>query len=160
MEHWTWWWTQAAPAHGDDAVRRLDPLDPRLAGLLAQSKSVYLRPGDPRAIGWYGLTQGERLVACLAYEHHHPRVPHLASVVVDASSRRAGFGARLCGTATADLLHRGAPTVSLAMMTANTAAAALYRRLGFSPAGSFASGTLPGRRDVPVAPGWSPGGQS
>jgi GNAT superfamily N-acetyltransferase len=160
LEHWTWWWTRTPPTERVDAdVVPLAPEDPRLPALLDQSASVYLRPGDPRAVGWFGLEQGDRLVACLAHERHHPQVPHLASVVVDRTQRRAGFGARLCGSATAALMRQGAPAVSLAMMTANTAAASLYRSLGFTAGDAFASGTIPGRRDLPAMAGWRPGGQ-
>ena len=154
-ERWTWWWTpDPPPVPPDDAVERLPDDDPRLPDLLQQSASVYLQPGDPRVHGWYGLVQAGSLRACLAYEHHHQAVPHLASVVVDAQSRGQGYGARLCGTVVHELLGQGAPVVSLAMMTANRAAAALYRGLGFQQGPSFASGTVPGRRGVPVADGW------
>lgn len=155
MERWTWWWTDEQPSFPPDpAVAPLGPDDPRLPGLLQQSASVYLQPGDPRVHGWYGLVEAGRLLACLAVERHHHAVPHLASVVVDDSARRNGAGTRLCGTVVGGLLDGGAPAVSLAMMSANAPAAALYRRLGFQRGPSFASGTLPGRRNVPVEPGW------
>lgn len=160
LERWTWWWTQTPPRHGsaDPDVVSLPPGDARLPDLLAQSGSVYLRPGDPRAEGWFGLVEDGELRACLAYERHHPQVPHLASVVVDGPWRGKGYGARLCGAVTASLLAQGAPAVSLAMMTANSPATALYASLGFASGGSFASGTLPGRRHYPAEPGWQPGG--
>ena len=159
LERWSWWWTQTEPAGGiDPAVAALDERDPRLGPLLEQSATVYLRPGDRRALGWYGLTVGERLVACLAFERHHPLVPHLASVVVDEPLRGRGFGRRLCGSAVTTMLREGAPAVSLAMMDANAAARELYRTLGFSAGLSFASGTIPGRRHLPAEPGWRPGG--
>lgn len=161
LEHWTWWSTRTPPDDSrDPQVVALEPGDPGLPVLLDQSASVYLRPGDVRARQWFGLVESDALLACLAYEHHHPAVPHLASVVVDASHRGRGYGSRLCRTVTGALLAQGAPAVSLAMMTANRAAAALYAGIGFEPAGSFASGTIPGRRDYPAVPGWRPGGAS
>lgn len=160
-QQWTWWWTRTVPPTGrDPAVERIADDDPRLPALLDQSASVYLRPGDPRVDGWFGLVMGDRLAACLAYEHHHPQVPHLASVVVDAAHRRGGLGSRLCGSATTELLQTGSPAVSLAMMTANAAAAALYRGLGFAAGPRFASGTIPGRRARPAVAGWHPGRRS
>ena len=77
-----------------------------------------------------------------------------ASVVVDRSVRGHRYGTRLCGAVVARLLRAGAPVVSLAMMTDNRAAAALYRSLGFATGPSFVSGTIPGRRGLPQVPGW------
>jgi ribosomal protein S18 acetylase RimI-like enzyme len=159
LERWAWWWT--AQPHGaapDPAVAELPADDDRLPQLLRQSGSVYLRPGDARVESWFGLLRAGELVGCLAVERHHPAVPHLASVVVDAAARADGIGTQLCGTVTDRLLARGAPAVSLAMMQDNRAAAALYRRLGFQQSARFASGTLPGRRSTPPVAGWRPGG--
>ena len=161
LERWAWWWTERP--HGatpDPAVVELSADDQRLPGLLQQSASVYLRPGDTRVEAWFGLLHGDRLLACLAVERHHPAVPHLASVIVDAGARGSGVGARLCGTVTDRLLAGGAPAVSLAMMRDNAAAAALYRSLGFQQGAAFASGTVPGRRSQPPVAGWQPGGGS
>jgi GNAT superfamily N-acetyltransferase len=155
VERWTWWSTTTAPPHAEDpAVVTLDGADPRLPALLDQSGSVYLRPGDPRVRAWFGLVEGPALRACLAVERHHPQVPHLASVVVDRSMRGRSYGTRLCGTVVTGLLRAGAPVVSLAMMTDNRAAAALYRSLGFATGPSFVSGTIPDRRGLPQVPGW------
>lgn len=159
LDHWTWWWTQTPPDTGiDPDVVALPATDPRLPQLLDQSASVYLRPGDARALGWFGLVAEGQLRACLTIERHHPQVPHLASVVVDGPHRGRGYGSRLCGSVTAALLAQGAPAVSLAMLTANTPAAALYAGLGFVSGGSFASGTFPRRRHYPAQSGWRPGG--
>lgn len=155
LERWTWWSSATVPPQAaDPRVVDLDGGDPRLPALLDQSASVYLRPGDPRVRAWFGLVEGSVLRACLAVERHHPQVPHLASVVVDRSVRGQRYGSRLCGAVVARLLKAGAPVVSLAMMTDNRAAAALYRGLGFRPGPSFESGTIPGRRGLPPAPGW------
>ena len=148
---WTWWWTEEAPPGSDDPrVVRLTGEEAALTGLLDQSSSVYLRPGDPRVRSWHGVVDGESLRACLAVEEHQPGVPHLASVVVDRASRREGLGRALCGTVVRGRLAAGAPAVSLAMMTANRAAAALYEGLGFSRCPANASGSLPGRAAIPV----------
>jgi ribosomal protein S18 acetylase RimI-like enzyme len=144
---WTWWWLAApdrSPGPGPAGVR-VGPLaadDPRLPALLDQSSSVYLRPGDPRVRSWHGAAAGQELLGCLAVEQHKPGVPHLASVVVARSARRHGVARTLCGAVCGQLLRQGAPTVTLAMMTANSAAAELYRGLGFAPGPSFVSGTL------------------
>jgi GNAT superfamily N-acetyltransferase len=160
-ERWAWWWTEwPRGATPDPAVAELSADDGRLPRLLQQSASVYLRPGDARVESWYGLVHGDLLLACLAVERHHPAVPHLASVVVDAGARGRGVGARLCGTVTDRLLAGGAPAVSLAMMRDNAAAAALYRSLGFRQGAAFTSGTVPGRRSQPPVVGWQPGGAS
>lgn len=159
LESWSWWWTQSVPDVGiDESVVVLEELDPRLPTLLSQSTSVYLRPGDRRALRWYGLVEDDQLLGCLSFEHHHPDVPHLASIVVDEAARGMGVGRRLCGTVTVQLLRAGAPAVSLAMMTHNVAAAALYRGLGYSCGLHLQSGTIPGRRHLPAEPGWLPGG--
>lgn len=161
-DHWTWWCVQQPPAQpADPCVVPIAAHDDRLPSLLQQSGSVYLLPGDPRVESWFGLVAEGSLRACLAVERHHPRVPHLASVAVDAPQRRRGYGARLCGTVVTRLLQAGAPAVSLAMMTDNRAAAALYRGLGFVAGPSFVSGTIPGRRGLPPGPGWThPAGAS
>lgn len=156
LERWMWWSVERAPDVADQRVQALRPDDQRVPGLLDQSGSVYLRPGDPRAIEWHGLAEGGELLACLAVERHHPQVPHLASVVVDGAARGRGLGRALCGTVTGQLLAAGAPAVSLAMMSDNVPATGLYEGLGFRPGAGFSSGTLPGRRDLPPVPGWAP----
>jgi ribosomal protein S18 acetylase RimI-like enzyme len=157
-EAWTWWWTrQPPPGPVAPQVCEIPADDPRLPPLLAQSGSVYLQPGDPRARAWYGYVIGERLLGCLALEQHKAGVPHMASVVVDAAARRSGIGAALCGGVAALALASGAPAVTLGMMTTNSAAAALYRGVGFRPGPSFVSGTIAGRT-VDAEPGWVHGG--
>lgn len=141
VERWTWWWTQHDPGINDPRVRPLTGTEPGLAQLLQQSSSVYLRPGDPRVLAWFGLWEQGELAACLAVESHKPGIPHLASVVVDAQLRGQGLGRALCGTVVHRLLA-AAPAVTLGMMTANAAAAGLYRGLGFTAGPSYASGPL------------------
>ncbi len=156
-ERWTWWWTRRPPDIGATAAGEVVVLaedDPRLPPLLAESRSVYLRPGDPRVRQWWGIDCHGALLACLAVESHHPQVPHLASVVVAAQERGRGYATKLCSAVVVDRFAAGAPAVTLAMMSANTAARRLYSRLGFHAGPSFASGTLPGRRGLPRQPGW------
>ena len=157
---WTWWWTQDAPQVAPDPrVGRLDvEADAAgLAHLVWQSRSVYLQPGDPRARAWSGLRADGQLLGCLAVEQHKAGVPHLASVVVDREVRGQGIGRALCGTVVREAFAAGAPAVTLGMMTANDAAAGLYRGLGFTAGPSFVSGRIEGRRMHPE-PGWRHGG--
>ncbi len=169
VEHWDWdWWctTQAPPARpGEASVVGLDPADPRIQALLDHaSPGAHARPGDPLVLGWAGVTAraatrlagapvpvgaGEYLVAVAAVTTRRPGIPHLAAVATDPAWRGLGLARDVCAHLTRTQLAAGVPAVTLGTEAGNTAAAAVYRSLGFQIAQSWTSGRMPGT----VAPG-------
>ena len=61
---------------------------------------------------------------------------HLASVAVEPDRRRQGLGLRLVRHIMTRARHRGCTRCRLEVRASNTAARALYEKLGFSDAGS------------------------
>lgn len=156
LADWTWWYATAPPPQrpGESRVTTIDPADLRLGPLLAQSSSVYLRPGNPRATGWYGIESAAgELLACAATERHSPAAVNLASVVVDRGARGEGLGRDLCSAITRDALAAGAGAVTLGMMSDNEPASAVYSAIGFTAVHRFVSGYLPGRRPARIIGG-------
>jgi ribosomal protein S18 acetylase RimI-like enzyme len=67
---------------------------------------------------------------------------HLAQVAVHPSRRRAGLAQRLVDEACRLAASRGARLVTLLVGAHNTAARALYERIGFAERATFVAGTL------------------
>ena len=131
---WAWMHTTRTlpPVPGEDRVE-WDP-DPAAVEALLQDANpdAYVRPGDPRALAW-AVVPGEdgALLACGAVTEHAPGVPHLSSIAVSTTARRQGLGAAVTAAMARHLLARS-PVVSLALWSGNTAARALYDRLGWT----------------------------
>ncbi|MEV4628688.1 GNAT family N-acetyltransferase [Micromonospora sp. NPDC049523] len=103
------------------------------------------RPGDPRVHHWYGIHDGNRLVAAGA-DRSRGGTGFLAGITVATDSRGRGFGAALTAAMTRTLLDE-TEEVTLGVLTDNLPAIRLYDRLGF--AGSIAR-TSVGLASVPV----------
>jgi ribosomal protein S18 acetylase RimI-like enzyme len=92
------------------------------------------RPGDPRVRAWYGIRDGERLVAVAGDRSRGDAgsrgVAFLAGIAVATDQQGRGLGAALTAALTRRLLTEYA-TVSLGVMADTVAAARLYERLGF-----------------------------
>jgi ribosomal protein S18 acetylase RimI-like enzyme len=71
-----------------------------------------------------------------------PGTVHLAQVAVHPSRRRAGLARRLVDEACRLAASRGARLVTLLVGARNTAARALYERIGFAERATFVAGTL------------------
>lgn len=100
------------------------------------------RPGDPRVRHWYGIRDGNRLVAAGA-DRSRGGTGFLAGIAVATDSRGRGFGAALTAAMTRTLLDE-TEEVTLGVLTDNLPAIRLYDRLGFA-------GSIP-RTSVGLAP--------
>lgn len=163
VEHWEWdwWYTTRAPGFrpGESRVTALGFDDPRVPALLsAANPDAMVRPGDPRIVGWFGITAGaldraspashdhrfpDELVAVAAVTTIRPGVAHLGSVATHPRWRGRGLSRDLCARLTRDALESGCPAVSLGMHAANRSARAVYSSLGYQIGYRWASGRLP-----------------
>ncbi|MEH1102348.1 GNAT family N-acetyltransferase [Micromonospora sp. CPCC 205561] len=133
-DEWDFLWTTAAPPHqpGQERVVRLTEADhPALTALIdAAFPTTTSRPGDPRVVDWYGIRDGDRIVACGA-DRSRGDTGFLAGLTVAPDRRGRGLGAALTAAMTRALFARH-DTVALGVYTANVGALRLYRRLGFT----------------------------
>ncbi|MEU8423812.1 GNAT family N-acetyltransferase [Micromonospora sp. NPDC048835] len=131
---WDFHWTDTSPPTQPDersVVRLTDADQPALAALVEESfPSSTSRPGDPRVVDWYGVRDGDRLVACGA-DRSQGDIGFLAGLTVAPDHRGRGLGAALTAGMTRALLSRNG-MVGLGVYTHNVGAARLYRRLGFT----------------------------
>ncbi|MFC4017928.1 GNAT family N-acetyltransferase [Micromonospora sp. GCM10011542] len=137
-DEWDFLWTGTPPPAqpGEERVERLTDADhPMLTALIdAAFPTTTSRPGDPRVVDWYGIRDGDRLVACGA-DRSRGDIGFVAGLTVAPEQRGRGLGAALTAGMTRALLTRH-DTVGLGVYTDNVGAIRLYRRLGFT-------GTLP-----------------
>jgi GNAT superfamily N-acetyltransferase len=134
LDEWDFLWTDVAPAAQaeEERVVRLTEADhPALAALIEEAfPSTTSRPGDPRVVDWYGIRDGDRLVACGA-DRSRGDIGFLAGLTVAPDRRGRGLGAALTAGMTRALLARY-DQVALGVYTANVGAIRLYRRLGYA----------------------------
>ncbi|MGC4807327.1 GNAT family N-acetyltransferase [Micromonospora sp. DT233] len=134
LGHWDFRWTSVAPPPqpGEERVVRLTGADhPALAALIeAAFPSTISRPGDPGVVDWYGIRDGDRLVACGA-DRSRGDVGSLAGLAVAPDRRGRGLGAALTAAMTRALLARY-DHATLNVYTDNARAARLHQRLGFT----------------------------
>ncbi|MEU6078744.1 GNAT family N-acetyltransferase [Micromonospora sp. NPDC047074] len=133
-DEWDFHWTTTPPPRQADEERvvRLTEADhPALTALIDESfPSTTSRPGDPTVVDWYGIRDGDRIVACGA-DRSRSDIGFLAGLTVAPDLRGRGLGAALTAGMTRALLARH-DTVALGVYTANVGAVRLYRRLGFT----------------------------
>ncbi|MEU8300993.1 GNAT family N-acetyltransferase [Micromonospora sp. NPDC048909] len=133
-DDWDFLWTSAAPPAqpGEERVVRLTEADhPALAALVDEAfPTSTSRPGDPRVVDWYGVRDGDRLVACGA-DRSRGDVGFLAGLTVAPAVRGQGLGAALTAAMTRALLTRY-DHAALGVYPVNVGAIRLYRRLGFT----------------------------
>ncbi|MFC4147104.1 GNAT family N-acetyltransferase [Micromonospora mangrovi] len=134
VEQWEFRWTTAPPPPQpeEDRVVRLGTADhPALAALIEDSFPASMsRPGDPGIVDWYGIRDGDRLVACGA-DRSRGDIGFLAGLTVATDRRGRGLGAALTAGMTRALSARY-DHVALGVYTDNVGAIRLYRRLGFT----------------------------
>ncbi|WFE39663.1 GNAT family N-acetyltransferase [Micromonospora sp. WMMD998] len=131
---WDFLWTAGPPARqpGQERVVRLTGADhPALAALVEEAyPGTTSRPGDPGIVDWYGIRDGERLIACGA-DRSRGDIGFLAGLTVAPGHRGRGLGAALTTGMTHALFARY-DHVALGVYTVNVGATRLYRRLGFT----------------------------
>jgi GNAT superfamily N-acetyltransferase len=133
VDDWDFRWTATPPPvrPGQDRVRRLRPDEgPAIEALLERAfPSNFTRPGDPAVRHWYGVWDGDRLVACGA-DRSRGGVGSISAVAVDPDRRGQGLGAALTAAMTRQMLAEH-DVVTLGVMSDNHHADRMYRRLGF-----------------------------
>lgn len=133
-DEWDFLWSAAAPPRQPDEERvvRLAGADhPALTALIDEAfPSTTSRPGDPRIVDWYGIRDGDRIVACGA-DRSRGDIGFLAGLTVASDRRGRGLGAALTAAMTRALFARH-DTVALGVYSVNVGAIRLYRRLGFA----------------------------
>ncbi|GIJ27170.1 hypothetical protein Vqi01_23320 [Micromonospora qiuiae] len=140
-EDWDFLWTATAPPPqpGEERVVRLTGADhPALTALIEGSyPTSTVRPGNPRVIDWYGILDGDRLIACGA-DCTRGDVGFLAGLTVAPEHRNRGLGATLTAGLTWALRARY-DVVALGVYPANVGAIRLYRRLGYTATAALTS---------------------
>jgi ribosomal protein S18 acetylase RimI-like enzyme len=131
---WDLLWSVTAPPamRGEDTVEEL-PADtaPEIGKLLDMSlPDSGARPGDQDVRAWYGIRDEGRLVAVAADRSPAGMVAHIAGIAVAPDRQGRGLGAAITGALTRRLFAEY-PTVSLAVMSDNDRAVAVYERLGY-----------------------------
>ncbi len=133
-DEWDFLWTTTPPPPQPDeelVVRLTEADHPALAALIEASfPSTTSRPGDPRVVDWYGIRDGDRLVACGA-DRSRGDIGFLAGLTVATDRRGRGLGAALTAGMTRALFARY-DHVALGVYTENLGAIRLYRRLGYT----------------------------
>ncbi|MFC0005304.1 GNAT family N-acetyltransferase [Micromonospora siamensis] len=141
LTSWDYLFTTTPPPHrsGEERVVRLTGADhPELAALIEESfPTSTSRPGDAHIADWYGIRDGDRLVACGA-DRSRGDVGFLAGLTVDRRRRGQGLGAALT-VGMARALFARYDQVALGAYLDNVGAIRLYRRLGFTGTVEFNS---------------------
>ena len=167
--HWSLWELDGAlpPAQGAPADRMspsslsapaqserltlLAPDDPRIDPLLAHSSSAYIYAGDPKIKEWWGILDGDRLVAVGAWSISSSGDAHLVSICTDPEYRGRGLGRAVTAGLASAALEQGVPGVTLEMYAGNEAAARAYRAVGFVERGRYMSALIRGGPASPDA---------
>ncbi|PMR60289.1 GNAT family N-acetyltransferase [Verrucosispora sp. ts21] len=133
-EDWDFLWTATLPPPqpGEERVVRLSEADrPELTALIDESyPTSTARPDNPQVVDWYGIREGDRLIACGA-DRTRGDVGFLAGLTVDPAFRGRGLGAALTAGMSRALAARH-DLLALGVYPANVGALRLYRRLGYT----------------------------
>lgn len=136
---WDWMATTTPPEAPRARVVRLDPSEdlPAILDCLAEANpDTWAKPGAADDAGWWGVAGPGGLAGVIGARLHDGESTSSASwqlhgLGVRPCARRQGIGEALTAAATRAGLAEGVDWVSLGVWAANTAAIALYRRLGF-----------------------------
>lgn len=133
QDDWDFLWTMGVPpfSRHEDRVELLTDAD--AAGIDAVLDDALpdstTRPGDGRIRAWYGIRDGDRLVA-VAADRSLGATGFLAGIAVAGGCQGQGLGAALTAAVTRLLLHEYA-AVALGVLADNAVALRLYERLGY-----------------------------
>jgi ribosomal protein S18 acetylase RimI-like enzyme len=132
---WGWGWhaaTAPPPVYPGEASVGWLADDAELRELVARAfPDAETPPGDPRVARWFGARIDGRLIAAAAALRTEPGAAVLSSLTVDPQARRSGWGGAVTAWFARERLSHGAGVVGLGTYLANTAARALYTRVGF-----------------------------
>ncbi|MEY4170218.1 MAG: hypothetical protein RLZ94_1291 [Actinomycetota bacterium] len=152
--HWSLWELVGAVPSAECALADpalLAPDDPRIDPLLAHSSSAYIYAGDPKIKEWWGILDGDRLVAVGAWSISSNGDAHLVSICTDPEYRGRGLGRAVTAGLASAALEQGVPGVTLEMYAGNEAAARAYRAVGFVERGRYMSALIHGGPSSPDA---------
>ena len=131
---WDFLWAPTPPpaSPGEERVVPLSEADhAEMVSLIdAGFPTTTSRPGDAGVAGWYGIRDGDRLVA-LGADRSHGDVGFIAGLAVAPDQRGRGLGSALTTGMTRRLFDRY-DRVGLGVWADNAAGRRLYRRLGFT----------------------------
>jgi ribosomal protein S18 acetylase RimI-like enzyme len=134
QDDWDFLWTRTAPLGipQEGRVERLGDRDAEaISAVLADAMpDSSTRPGDSRVRGWYGIREGDDLVA-VAADRSRNDTGFLAAIAVRRTHQGRGFGAAVTSALTRSLLDEYA-AVALGVMWDNSSAQRLYERLGYT----------------------------
>lgn len=123
-------------------ARELALDDPRIRGLLAFSSSAHVFPGDHRIVRWIGIDINGDLVAVAGQITAQGGACEVVSVCTHPDFRGLGLAGECVATLMNSARQDGITTVILEAYTQNSAAAAVYRRVGFSEVARYCSWEL------------------
>lgn len=140
---WRFRWTDARPAAPTRAGQWLaDSEHDEVEALLESSfPHASSRPGNRHAQRWAGIRDGSGALIATAADCTETEVGFMASVAADVRHRRSGLGLAMTAWMTHALLDEHA-TVALWQYSGNTAATALYDKLGFHDDHRYVAGVL------------------
>jgi ribosomal protein S18 acetylase RimI-like enzyme len=132
-DDWEILWTTAAPPQRSLEAEVI-PLGPQHHAAIDNLLNEALpytnnRPGDRRIRNWYGILDGERLVAVGAERSRHD-VGYLAAIAVSPGHQGRGYGAAVTARVTR-LLMREFDLCALGVVEHNTLAKAVFSHLGY-----------------------------
>ncbi|MGC4893544.1 GNAT family N-acetyltransferase [Micromonospora sp. DT31] len=134
LTEWDFLWTTDPPTRQPEQERVVRLTEADHAALTALIEEAFpgttSRPGDPGIVDWYGIRDGDRLLACGA-DRSRGDIGFLAGLTVAPGQRGRGLGAALTAGMTGALFDRYA-AVALGVYPDNVGAIRLYRRLGFA----------------------------
>jgi GNAT superfamily N-acetyltransferase len=131
-DEWDFRWTTAPPPPrgGEERAVPVDD-DAGIAALLDVAfPGTTTRPGDRRVRSWWGIRDGDTVVACAA-DRSRGGVGFLAGIAVHPEARGRGLGAALTAAMTRHLIGEFG-IVALGVMTDNTVATRMYESLGYA----------------------------
>lgn len=120
-------WLGAFEAHPLDAMRKF------VLGMIENDNAQYVALDDGKVVGWIDISPSRRVIS--------PHVGGLGMGILDGY-RGQGIGKRLMTAALEKAKSRGIKRVELEVFAHNTAAIALYKRMGFVEEGRCKNAAL------------------
>ena len=141
---WDFRWTATPPPlqPGEDLVEPVEDEQAVKALLAASSPTASAQPGDSAVRRWFGVHEGDTLIACAADTSGSTGVGHLSSIAVHPDVRGRGLGKTVTAALTRRLFDDGNDLVTLGMYAVNDVGRRMYDALGYADDHRFTSGPL------------------